>query len=210
MRSDEPRPIYSQGDEEPTYLDIQAVAGVTKHVGGYAATDELHRLCHLSEAKEIMEVGCGIGVGPAYIAKRFDCRVVAVDISEKMLAWARQRAQREGVLDRITFRQAGVRDLPLEDDRFDAVIVESVLAFVADKDAAVRELIRVIRPGGYLGLNESYWTQELTGDLIQHSAYLGSAMITEAEWRAIWEAAPLEARVIQPPSWMQGRRFGLG
>ena len=197
METKEHQPIYTTGEAEPTYLDIQAEVGITKHMGGFEATDRLHRLCHLDEAQEVLEVGCGIGVGPAYIVQRFGCRVAAVDISEKMLSWTRQRARREGVADRITFRQADIRELPFDDDRFDAVIAESVLAFVEDKEAAIRELIRVARPGGYVGLNESYWTREPSAELLSQSIHIGSAIITEAEWRAIWEAMPLEERTIE-------------
>jgi hypothetical protein len=74
MNLPEHKPIYTEGGGEPTYLDIQAEAGISKHMGGYAATDALHRLCHLEEAQEVLEVGCGIGVGPAYIAKRLVAR----------------------------------------------------------------------------------------------------------------------------------------
>ena len=197
METTKHQPSHTTGDAEPTYLDIQAEVGISKHMGGYAATDRLHRLCHLEEAQEVLEVGCGIGVGPAYIAKQFGCRVVAVDISEKMLSWAWQRARREGTLDRMTFRQADIRELPFDDDRFDAVIVESVLAFIEDKEAAIQELIRVTRPGGYVGLNESYWAQEPPAEMLAQTIYIGTAIISEAEWRAIWEAMPLEARTIE-------------
>jgi len=200
METKKPKPIYTTGDVEPTYLDIQAEAGITKHMGGYAATDALYHLCHLEDAQEVLEVGCGIGVGPAYIAKRFDCRVTAVDISEKMLSWARQRARHEGVVDRIVFRKADVGELPFGDDRFDAIIVESVLAFVEDKEAAIRELIRVTKPGGYIGLNESYWIQQPPPELLSYSTSIGPCIITEAEWRTIWGATPLEERTIQAHS----------
>ncbi len=197
MDSPEQKPVYTTGEEDPTYLDIQATVGITKHMGGYTATDVLYRLCHLGEAQEVLEVGCGIGVGPAYIAKRFGCQVMAMDISEKMLSWARERARREGVADRVAFRKASVSKLPFEDDRFDAVIVESVLAFVEDKEAAIRELIRVTKPGGYVGLNETYWTELPPPELLSYSLDIGPAIITEAEWRAVWEATALEARTIQ-------------
>jgi SAM-dependent methyltransferase len=197
MEAKRHQPIYAIGDAEPTYLDIQAEVGVTKHMGGYAATDTLHRLCHLEQAHAVLEVGCGIGVGPAYIAKCFDCQVTAVDISDKMLSWAQQRARREGVVERVTFRKADVCELPFDDDSFDAVIVESVLAFVEDKESAIRELIRVTKPGGYIGLNESYWTQPPPPELPSYPISIGPGIITQAEWRAIWEATPLEARTIQ-------------
>ena len=197
MESGKGNPIYSEEGAEPTYLDVQAEVGITKHMGGYEATDRLHGLCHLGEAKEVLEVGCGIGVGPAYVAKRFGCRVVAVDIADKMLAWAERRARREGVADLITFRKADIRDLPFDDNRFDAAIVESVLAFVEDKAAAIREVVRVTKPGGYVGLNETYWFGEPPAEILEHSVYIGTAVISEAEWRAIWEATPLEERTIE-------------
>ena len=190
--------VYSAGTGEPsTYLDIQAAVGITKHIGGYPATDTLHRLCHLADAEEVLEIGCGIGVGPAYVAKRFDCRVTAVDLSERMLDWARERAIREGVADRITFRQADLRELPFDDHAFDAVILESVLAFVEDKDAAIRELVRVTKPGGYVGLNETYWREPLPPEYATFSFQIGPEIITEAEWREIWAAAPFAERTIE-------------
>jgi ubiquinone/menaquinone biosynthesis C-methylase UbiE len=197
MKTETRKPNHILNEVEPTYLDVQAAVGITKHMGGLRATDVLHQLCHLETAREVLEVGCGIGVGPAYIAKRFECRVMAVDISEKMLSWAEQRAHSEGVLDRVSFRQADINELPFEDDCFDAVIVESVLAFVEDKEAAIRELIRVTKPGGYVGLNECYWEQTPTHKLLSHSVYIGTAIISEAEWRTIWEIVPLDEQVIQ-------------
>ncbi len=193
----EQRPIYTEGREEPTYLDIQAAVGISKHMGGYEATDMLYSLCHLENAQEVLEVGCGIGVGPVYIAKQYECRVMAVDISEKMLSWAQQRARREGVEDRIEFRKADIRKLPFDDDRFDAVIVESVLAFVVDKEVAIRELIRVAKPGGYVGLNEVYWFKPPPPELIPEMLYIGPAIPLENEWRRIWERMPLEERTIK-------------
>jgi len=75
--------------------------------------------------------------------------------------------------------------------------VESVLAFVEDKEAAIHELIRMTKPGGYVGLNETYWTELPSPELLSYSLEIGPQIITEAEWRAIWEAMPLEARTIQ-------------
>jgi ubiquinone/menaquinone biosynthesis C-methylase UbiE len=162
------RKLYEENNtkenKEPTYLDIQAEVGISKHMEGRSATDILHTLLHLETAEEVLEVGCGIGDGSVYIAKKYNCRVAAVDISEKMLSWAAQRAGREGVGDRITFQKADIRELPFEDNRFDAVIVESVMAFVEDKMSAIRELIRVTRPGGYVGLNETYWIKDICRD----------------------------------------------
>ena len=189
--------LYSSDGEVPTYLDIQAETGITKHMGGYQATDALYDLCHLKQAQRVLDVGCGIGAGPVYIARRFGCRVMAVDISAKMISWSKQRAIREGFADLIDFREADVCDLPFKENGFDAVIVESVLAFVEDKKNAIKELIRVTKPGGYIGLNESYWLQEPPEGLIACGHSIAPAIITEADWRALWENSGLEDFVVQ-------------
>ncbi|MBU0494206.1 MAG: hypothetical protein KKA73_08825 [Chloroflexi bacterium] len=63
------------------FLDMQAQVGITKHMGGFEATDELLALCHVEDAREVLYVGCGIGVGAtAYVARKYGCRVVGVDI----------------------------------------------------------------------------------------------------------------------------------
>jgi len=77
------------------FLDMQAQVGITKHIGGIEATDELLSLCHIADAREVLNAGCGIGVGSAYIAKKYSCRVVGVDISERMIEWSRQRSREE-------------------------------------------------------------------------------------------------------------------
>jgi arsenite methyltransferase len=144
-------------ENEQTFFDFAAEVGLTKHIGGVAATEELMELCHVGEGQTVLDVGCGAGVTPCFIARKYRCRVVGVDISEGMIARSRERAQREGIADRVEFRVADAQDLPFEDDLFDAVITESVTAFPEDKQKAVDEYARVTRPGGYVGLNESTW-----------------------------------------------------
>lgn len=73
------------------FLDMQALIGVSKHLGGFEATNELLSLCHIETAREVLDAGCGIGVGPAYLVRTFKCRVVGTDISEKMIDWSRRR-----------------------------------------------------------------------------------------------------------------------
>ena len=180
-----------------TYLDMQAYVGITKHIGGRAATDELLALCHIEQAREVLLVGCGIGISCAYLAKKHGCRVVGVDISEKMIEWSHKRARQEHVEDKVEFRVADVLDLPFNADRFDAVIVESVIAFVGDKVRAIRECARVTRPGSYAGLNESYFTVPPTPEvsaIVQGE--LGVNIPLVHTWQALWDASGLHDRVV--------------
>ncbi len=144
-----------QTDEKPHFFDFAAEVGLTKHFGGLGATEELVELCHIGEGSYVLDVGCGAGQTPCYLARRHGCMVVGVDIVEAMIKSSRERAEREGVTDRVEFRVADAQDLPFEDDTFDAVITESVTVFPEDKEGAISEYARVTKPGGYVGLNET-------------------------------------------------------
>ncbi len=181
------------------YLDMQAYVGITKHIGGREATDALIALCHIEKAHEVLNVGCRIGVSSAYIAKKHHCHVVGVDISEKMIEWSRKRAQVERVGPRVEFCMADILELPFETNRFDAVIVESVVAFVEDKVRAIRECARVTRPGGYVGLNESFFTQKPTPELakMMRRTCGGIELPTLTTWQTLWDASELQDRIMR-------------
>ncbi len=144
-------------ENQPAFFDFAAEVGLTKHIGGIEATEALIELCHISQGKYVLDVGCGVGVTPSFIVKRYGCRVAGVDISARMIERSRERARRERVADRVEFRVADAQGLPFDDDVFDAVITESVTSFPEDKQKAVNEYVRVTKPGGYVGLNESIW-----------------------------------------------------
>lgn len=179
------------------FFDMQAAVGVTKHTGGFDATRELLTLCHVREAHEVLDVGCGIGVGPAYIATTFGCRVVGVDLSERMIGWARRRARQEGVEALVELRTGDVLALPFPDDRFDVVVCESVLAFVEDKTRAIRECVRVAKLGGRVGLNEGLWLKEPPPGMAGRvKDAIGPSVPTEEAWRSLWAASGLQDRVV--------------
>jgi SAM-dependent methyltransferase len=188
------------------FLDLQAEVGVTKHIGGLEATERLLALCHIEAAQEVLNVGCGIGVAPVYIARKYGCHVVGVDLSEKMIAWSRQRAREERVESRVEFRAADVLDLPFEAERFNVVFIESVLIFVEDKARAIGECVRVTKPGGYVGLNEGFWTEQPPAELVALAREaVGPCVPTLAAWRALWEASGLQERVVEPHQIDPGR-----
>lgn len=180
-----------------SYLAMQAYVGITKHNGGFTATHQLLSLCHIEAASEVLDVGCGIGVGPAYIAKKHGCHVMGVDISEQMITWSRQRSSEEHVEDKVEFAVANVLNLPFAANCFDAVLCESVLAFVADKRRAIQECIRVTRPGGYVGLNETFFTNKASPALVTRAqAALGSDVPLVSTWQALWAETGLQDQVI--------------
>jgi SAM-dependent methyltransferase len=182
-------------DQEQTFFEFAAEVGLTKHLGGAGATDELADLCHIDEDSYVLDVGSGSGQTACYLAKTYGCRVVGVDILPKMVERSRERAKRERVSNKVEFKVADAQELPFDDNLFDAVITESVTAFPADKPKAVGEYTRVLKPGGYVGLNESTWLKtpvppEMTAWVAQD---VGATVIplTQDEWTDLLVGAGL-------------------
>ena len=117
--------------------------------------------------------------------------VVGIDQSPEMLAAGRERVASAGLSDRIELRAAQAEDLPFADGEFDALTFTYLLRYVDDVPATLRELARVVRPGGTVAMLE-----------------FG---LPRGAWRPLWE---LYARVGLPaagavvsPSWGGVGRF---
>ena len=188
--------ILTNETGQPTYLEILAYLGMTRHLGAWNSTKELATLCHIENGKHILEVGCGTGKTASWYAKRRGCRVIGVDLSPRMIEWAKETAQREGVLNQVEFKTADARQLPFDDATFDAVLCESVLGFVPDKANALREFIRVCKPGGYVGMNESTWlAAPVPHEIVETLAtagFSGAQLITLDEWSEILKYIGIE------------------
>jgi ubiquinone/menaquinone biosynthesis C-methylase UbiE len=128
---------------------------LTKHLGGLRATEELSELCYIEKGKYVLDVGCGVGMTPCYLAEKYGCRVVGIDNYNRMIYRANERAKSMGVEDRVKFKVANVQNLPFKDDLFDIVIGESIITTIENKQRALSECVRVTKSGGYVGLNET-------------------------------------------------------
>ena len=92
--------------------------------------------------QRFLDVGCGMGELASRVQRELGSEVVAVDISPRMVELTRARG--------VDAREADVQALPFEDASFDCVAANWVLYHVPDLDLGVRELARVLRPGGRL------------------------------------------------------------
>jgi demethylmenaquinone methyltransferase/2-methoxy-6-polyprenyl-1,4-benzoquinol methylase len=91
----------------------------------------------------VLDVATGTGLVARELVARYGCRVVGVDQSSGMLAEARRR-----VNGRVELVEASADALPFGDGEFDAVTFTYLLRYVPDPAATLRELVRVVRPGG--------------------------------------------------------------
>jgi SAM-dependent methyltransferase len=106
------------------------------------------RICELVRAQlpveAFLDAGCGDGRYLAALAAELPARTAGVDPSERIVETARARAPHADL------RQANLESLPFRDAEFDLVLSTQVIEHVLDAPAAVRELARVLRPGGAL------------------------------------------------------------
>ena len=96
----------------------------------------------------VLDVACGTGAVALELVRRYGCRVVGIDQSPEMLAAGRRRVQEAGEAAHISLREGHAEKLPFDDASFDALTFTYLLRYVDEPAAALRELARVVRPGG--------------------------------------------------------------
>lgn len=106
-----------------------------------------------SQPLRVLDAGCGGGVPASIFAER-GCTVVGVDVDAPSLDQAQDLLKQTSFGEQVEFRQADMLHLPFEDATFDLVWSSAALHHIADKRAAVRELKRVLKPGGRLAIRE--------------------------------------------------------
>jgi ubiquinone/menaquinone biosynthesis C-methylase UbiE len=107
----------------------------------------------LSAGANVLDVGCGTGASalPAAEAVSPNGFVIGVDLSSRLLDRARAKATARGITN-VEFRLADMTALGYPDSRFDAVVSVLSIFFIPDMEGLVRELWRMVRPGGKLAV----------------------------------------------------------
>ena len=107
---------------------------------------------HVAAARpqRILDVATGTAGVAIELSRRTNGDVVGVDVSEAMLARGRTRVASAGLERRITLETGRAEGLRFENESFDAVSFTYVLRYVAEPEATMRELARVLRPGGVM------------------------------------------------------------
>lgn len=111
-------------------------------------TDRVADAAHIQAGQRVLDVACGTGVLARTAAERVGASgsVVGLDVNEGMLAVAVRKTPD------IEWRHGRAEALPFDDERFDAVVSQFGLMFFEDRSSALREMMRVLRPGGQLAV----------------------------------------------------------
>ena len=128
---------------------------VASHARRTAANSAAFLLPHLRAGLDVVDVGCGPGSITVDLAELVaPGEVVGVDREPDVLAGARSMAAERGVAN-IRFQVGDAYDLAFPDDRFDVAFAHQVLQHVSDPRGALREMARVVRPGGIVAARDS-------------------------------------------------------
>jgi demethylmenaquinone methyltransferase/2-methoxy-6-polyprenyl-1,4-benzoquinol methylase len=107
------------------------------------------------DAGRVLDVATGTAAVAIEVARAEPARaIVGVDQSNEMLAAGRERVELAGLSDRIELRESRAEALPFGDSEFDALTFTYLLRYVDDVPATLRELVRVVRPGGTVAMLE--------------------------------------------------------
>ena len=142
-------------------------------IASFAGTGNPFSIGALRAGERVVDVGCGGGIDSLIAARMVgpEGQVIGVDMTPAMLAKAGASAAAAG-LNNVEFREGFGEALPVEDQWADVVISNGVLNLMPDKDAAVREMARVLKPGGRLQI----------GDILVQKAVPQSAKEDIALW----------------------------
>lgn len=101
---------------------------------------------YLRPDTEALEFGCGTG-STALVHAPFVKRILAIDVSSKMIEIARRKAATSGVAN-VAFRRAAIEEFSAPDGSFDVVLGLSILHLLEDRDAVIAKVRGMLKPGG--------------------------------------------------------------
>ena len=150
--------------------------------------------CAIEPGQRVLDVAAGAG-NVALPAARAGARVVASDITTELLAAGRARAASEGL--ELDWVEADAQRLPFGDALFDVVVSSFGAMFAPDHVATARELLRVCRPGGTIGMLN--WTPEgWVGGFFRTLAPFAAPPPPGAQPPSLWGHEPHVRQLLEP------------
>ena len=118
------------------------------HIRGNVATKELIELARFTSDMHIIDVGCGVGGSTRRLSHDTGCRVTGIDLSDEYIDAAKRLTELLNMQERVNFHTASALALPFEDNTFSGAWSIQMNMNVDDKQGWLKELFRVLKPGG--------------------------------------------------------------
>jgi SAM-dependent methyltransferase len=160
-------PTGKKGLEELNYENALIEKLPNAVVSSYCGVGNPFSLGKINPGEKILDIGCGAGVDTILAAILTGAKgsVVGVDIVPEMIARAESNLQMME-LDNVNFQKSSGEDLsPFADDTFDVVISNGAINLIPDKEAAMSEILRLLRPTGRLMLADQIAAGSVQKDL---------------------------------------------
>lgn len=122
------------------------------HPGGERLTLRLAELAGITRGTRVVDVACGTGTTARLLGRELGAETVGVDLGAQVIERATRLAGTAGLADRARFVHGDAEALPLADASFDVALSECSLCTFPDKQRAIAELTRVLRPGGTVAI----------------------------------------------------------
>jgi len=166
----------------------------------------------LHEGERVLDLGSGGGIDVLLSARRVGPtgRAFGLDMTDEMLALAQKNAATAGAMN-VEFLKGNIEAIPLPGASIDVVISNCVVNLAADKPAVFREIARVLRPGGRIGITDIVADDSLTPEQRrERGSYTGciAGALSFSEFRSGLEAAGLEEVTVTPTHEVADRMFG--
>ena len=145
---------------------VRTLAEDSFHPGGAELTRRTVAAMALPANGKLLDLGCGTGTTALLIGREFDYAVTGIDTSAANIKRASERATSTS----ISFKLADAHSLSFENSRFDGIIAECVFSLLSDKPVALTELLRILKPGGRIGITDMAIQGALPGDLADAAA----------------------------------------
>jgi arsenite methyltransferase len=132
-------------------------------------------VAELREGERVLDLGSGGGIDVLLSARRVgpSGRAFGLDMTDEMLALARRNAAEAGASN-VEFLKGEIESIPLPAESVDVVISNCVINLAADKASVFREIARVLRPGGRMGVTDIVASDELTAqERAERGSYTG-------------------------------------
>ena len=152
-------------------------------------------VAELRPGERVLDLGSGGGIDVLLSAQRVgpSGHVIGLDMTDEMLELARDNARTAGATN-VEFVKGQIEEIPLANDSVDVVISNCVINLAADKGAVFREIARVLRPGGRMGVSDIVADDALTPEQrAERGSYVGciAGALSFSEYRAGLAAAGL-------------------
>jgi SAM-dependent methyltransferase len=150
-------------------------------------------LAQLGPGEIVLDLGSGGGIDVLLSAKRVgpSGKVYGLDMTDEMLALARENQRKAGVTN-VEFLKGDLEDIPLPEASVDVIISNCVINLSSDKDRALREAFRVLKPGGRFAVSDVVVRGEMPAALRKNiELWIGclAGAMEESEYRARLSAA---------------------